>query len=148
VAVRGKTLFVAVIAVLLIGTTAVALALLPSCGSSGDGVSSTSPSPPPSPKPARVVDTGSGRVRGAIIDGVPSYLGIPYAAPPVGPLRWRPPQPPASWTGVRECVAYGSSCPQTDSGYQTGQTAGASSEDCLYLNVYTPAQSRHERRCP
>jgi para-nitrobenzyl esterase len=68
------------------------------------------------------------------------YKGIPFAAPPVGPLRWRPPQPPQGWTGVREATKFGSRCMQ-------GQGAGPDvSEDCLYLNVWTAAASAAERR--
>ena len=128
-------------AALLVAAAAVALVLLAKGSGQDDGAAPSAPGR----KPAPVVPTQSGRVRGAVIAGVPSYLGIPYAAPPVGPLRWRPPQPPAPWTGVRECVAYGPSCPQMDSGYQKGQTAGPTSEDCLYLNVFTPSPSRRGR---
>jgi para-nitrobenzyl esterase len=63
------------------------------------------------------------------------FQGIPYAASPVGSLRWKPPQEVASWTEVRTCTAYGPSCPQP--GQQDG---GAFSEDCLDLNVWTPAE--------
>jgi carboxylesterase type B len=83
---------------------------------------------------APVVRTGSGAVRGLRADGVDSYLGIPYAAPPVRALRWRPPQPPHRWTGVRAATAFGNRCaalastngPRTDS------------EDCLFVNVQRP----------
>ncbi len=60
--------------------------------------------------------------------------GVPYAAPPVGDLRWRPPQPPAPWSGVRAATAFASQCPQIADG---GTITGA--EDCLYLNVWAPA---------
>ena len=54
----------------------------------------------------------TGRIRGAVQDGVAAYLGIPYAAPPVGNLRWRPPAPPMPWEGVLDATQFGPSCPQ------------------------------------
>ncbi len=77
--------------------------------------------------------------------GVSAYLGIPYAAPPVGDLRWRPPQPAKPWAGVRACTQYGASCIQGNAPDHPGKQSGAQSEDCLYLNVWTPAKTRHER---
>ncbi|MER6345072.1 carboxylesterase/lipase family protein [Streptomyces sp. NPDC001595] len=85
-----------------------------------------------------VITTTSGDVRGTAPDssGVASYKGIPYAAPPVGPLRWRPPQPPASWSGVRDGTRFGNTC----MGVATPSTPPASmSEDCLTLNIWAPA---------
>jgi para-nitrobenzyl esterase len=81
-----------------------------------------------------VVPTENGPVRG--IDGatVDQYLGIPYAAPPVGALRWRPPQPAARWHGPRDTSELASHCPQTASPFGRESTT----EDCLYLNVFTP----------
>jgi para-nitrobenzyl esterase len=71
-----------------------------------------------------------------------AWLGIPYAAPPVGPQRWRAPQPPVAWAGTREAVALGSPCTQYTSpfGGVAGKRANepAGSEDCLYLNIWTP----------
>jgi para-nitrobenzyl esterase len=68
------------------------------------------------------------------------FKGVPFAAPPVGPLRWRPPQPVQSWSGVREASTFGPRCMQ-------GQgSARDVSEDCLYLNVWTAAASASERR--
>ena len=72
--------------------------------------------------------------------GVRVFKGIPFAASPTGPLRWRPPQPPAMWTGVRDATTFGPRCMQ-------GQGSAADvSEDCLYLNVWTAAASAAERR--
>lgn len=62
------------------------------------------------------------------------FLGIPFAMPPLGPLRWMRPQPPANWTGVREATQYQASCAQSANGLAPGNI----SEDCLYLNVYVP----------
>ena len=61
---------------------------------------------------APIVTTDDGAVRGATAGTVNEFLGIPYAAPPIGNLRWRPPQPPARWRGVRDATQFGPSCPQ------------------------------------
>ena len=79
----------------------------------------------------RSVKTESGLVRGSSEPGVRVFLGIPYASPPVGPLRWRPPQPAARWEGVRTAEEFGATCPQT--GAPEPMT-----EDCLTLNIWTP----------
>jgi len=83
------------------------------------------------------VQTESGQVEGFIKDGVAEFLGIPYAAPPVGKLRWRPPEPPAKWHGVRQAQEFGNICLQVTT---LGPFAGPANanEDCLYLNVYSP----------
>ncbi|WP_181138425.1 carboxylesterase/lipase family protein [Streptomyces sp. Ru73] len=88
------------------------------------------------------VSTDKGPVKGAAADGVERFLGIPYAAPPVGSRRWQPPAPAARWAGVRPATAFAPRCLQPASGDGT-----AMSEDCLYLNVYTPAQ-RTDRPLP
>jgi para-nitrobenzyl esterase len=80
--------------------------------------------------------------------GVHAYKGIPYAAPPVGPLRWRPPQPVARWNGVRSAEAFG---PNSMQGIVFGEidpTVCGISEDCLYLNVWTPASPGSSDRLP
>ena len=59
-----------------------------------------------------VTDTKQGKVRGYVYDGITIFKGIPYAAPPVGKLRFREPQPPAPWNGVRKCDTWGAACPQ------------------------------------
>jgi para-nitrobenzyl esterase len=82
-----------------------------------------------------------GRIEGAVEGDAAAFRGIPFAAPPVGPLRWRPPQPPASWQGVRQAVSYGPDCPQVPMTEAPGPGfAGPNGEDCLYLNVWTPLQ--------
>src|SRR5579859_7239956 len=83
-----------------------------------------------------VVRINDGVVRGTTAGTADEFLGLPYAAPPTGNLRWRPPAPAASWEGVRDATQFGPSCPQ-----QPGPFAprGPMSEDCLYLNVYAPA---------
>ncbi len=85
-----------------------------------------------------VVSTADGAVRGKTVAATDEFLGIPYAAPPVGPLRWRPPQPPSSWSGVRAATTFAPHCPQPSSSFGVA----SSSEDCLYLNVFTPASSK------
>src|SRR5262245_49816244 len=83
--------------------------------------------------PAKV-KVASGTLVGESADGVASFKGIPYAAPPVGALRWKPPQPAIAWTGEKPATAYGASCPQNS---RLGAEAKLS-EDCLFLNVFAP----------
>ena len=83
-----------------------------------------------------VAATTEGPVRGVLSAGIDRYKGIPYAAAPVGNLRWQPPRPHGRWQGVRDAAAFANHCPQTATPY--GQAT--STEDCLYLNVYTPAR--------
>jgi para-nitrobenzyl esterase len=92
---------------------------------------------------APVVKIDSGELQGAVADGVASFTGIPFAAPPVGELRWRPPQPAAKWTGVRQATEFGADCMQGRFGPPPSAAPGAParrvpSEDCLYLNVWRP----------
>ncbi len=90
------------------------------------------------------VKIASGIVRGSILHSLPkggAFLGIPYAAQPVGPLRWRPPQPASHWRGVRETTQWGPACPQRPSGWlpeMLGIRQMPTSEACLFLNVWTP----------
>ena len=87
------------------------------------------------PDEARIAQ---GALRGVIAGDVVSFKGIPFAAPPVGALRWRAPQAPPHWDGVRDASAFGPSCMQMSNGGNFGAVANQS-EDCLTLNVFAPA---------
>jgi para-nitrobenzyl esterase len=93
---------------------------------------------------AAVIATENGPVRGMAGATVRSFLAIPYAAPPVGELRWRPPQPAARWHGLRDATKPAPYCPQPPTPYGRASI----SEDCLYLNVFTPAHANPADRYP
>ena len=86
-----------------------------------------------------VVKIETGRVKGASSDGVVAFKGIPFAAPPVGALRWKAPQPAANWKGVRKATEFGPRCMQGNIYNDMVFRDKGPSEDCLYLNVWTPA---------
>jgi para-nitrobenzyl esterase len=89
-----------------------------------------------------LVVTLAGPVRGVAAGQVEQFLGIPYAAPPVGALRWAPPVPPQPWTGERLASEVGPIC------LQPGPLGALGSEDCLSLNVYRPAALEPSERLP
>ena len=92
------------------------------------------------------IDSGALESTTPPVNGVRSFKGIPFAAPPVGDLRWREPQPVAKWSGVRKADEFGPRCMQrTGPGADYWFRGAAPSEDCLYLNVWTPAKSARER---
>ncbi|HEX3117673.1 MAG TPA: carboxylesterase family protein [Candidatus Acidoferrum sp.] len=111
-----------------------------------------------------VVRVDSGEVEGVADDGVVSYKGIPFAAPPVGELRWRPTQPEAKWTGVREAAEFGADCMQGRFGpppppagatpaagarpAPTAPSGPAPSENCLFVNVWSPANAAPGAKLP
>jgi para-nitrobenzyl esterase len=99
-----------------------------------------------SSRAAPILCIEGGAVRGAALSGVYEFLGLPYGAPPTGSLHWRPPRSPAEWRGVRDATKFAPSCPQPTRG-NPFLPAGALSEDCLYLNVYTPSL-RHKQNRP
>jgi para-nitrobenzyl esterase len=92
---------------------------------------------PANATPANLVNTDRGPVRGVATDDVRSFQGIPFAAPPVGSLRWRPPQPPARWRTPLDASKPRDFCAQLP-GFGPGESVN---EDCLYLNVTTPKRS-------
>jgi para-nitrobenzyl esterase len=92
---------------------------------------------------AQQVRTESGTVSGIRADGLTVYKGIPFAAPPVGDLRWRPPVHAEAWTGTRKADAFAPACMQVGVS-MPGETPPAVSEDCLYLNIWTPARTANE----
>jgi len=98
--------------------------------------------------PQRTIE--SGRISGLTTGESPAvhvFKGIPYAAPPIGGGRWSPPRPVAPWESVRECTRFGPACPQTDFLFRLyGTKLDHTSEDCLYLNVWSPAGGGNEKR--
>ncbi len=127
---------------------AVLLAALPGfkLGAAGHAVRGGIAVTPSQSEQAPIVTIDGGRVHGVPVPGGYVFRGLPYAAPPTGRLRWRAPQPPAEWHGVRDATTFAPSCPQA----QGSSTLGPQDEDCLYLNVSTPRLNdhRHERDLP
>jgi len=109
--------------------SALSTAFLTACG--GGGGSGSDPT---------VVKTSDGVVQGAMVNDVAIFKGIPFAAPPVGNLRWKPPQPVAAWNGVRQATSFVHDCMQTSTS-TPGTGPATPSEDCLYLNVWRRAKS-------
>jgi len=92
------------------------------------------------------VKTANGMLEGTSdsATGIREFKGIPFAEPPVGDLRWKPPQPPKNWTGVRSAEKFGPRCMQRSVFGDMNFRSNGMSEDCLYLNVWTPAKSSSE----
>ena len=93
-----------------------------------------------------LVPTSAGTLRGTAADGIASFKGVPYAAPPVGDLRFRPPAPVESWPGTRDAIEYGPSCPQPTQRPAGWSQEAREDEDCLFLNVWTPDASPERSR--
>jgi para-nitrobenzyl esterase len=115
------------------------LVLIAGCARDDDPAATTSTGPPADPA---LVQTATGAVRGIVAPDHRLFAGIPYAAPPVGPLRWQPPAPPQSWPGVRDATHTGPRCMQDGSDLEKGRHT---SEDCLSLNVWTPPPADGKR---
>ena len=94
---------------------------------------------------AAPVQVDGGQVQGEGVGALTVYKGIPFAAPPVGALRWRAPGPVATWSGVRQAASFAPACMQTGVS-MPGETPPKVSEDCLYLNIWTPAKRTGGRR--
>ncbi len=123
-------------------TAIISLAILvfSSCSAQKPAVNSTPDEP--------VIQTASGMVRGVKEGDADVFKGIPFAAPPVGEFRWRPPQPVTPWEGVRDAKEFGPTCAQGGWGAAPGGISEGSSEDCLYLNVWKPTGARQGAKLP
>jgi para-nitrobenzyl esterase len=130
-ALRGRVrATLATITVLGLGVTPVVAQSAQSSDASDASAQSARPA-------STVVQTANGKVQGAHQTGYDEWLGIPYAADASGANRWRPPQPTARWSGVRDATAFGNRCAQ-NTGWDPGYEKTITSEDCLALNVYVP----------
>ena len=119
----------------------VALIIVVACGRGGAGGSDSTPAAPADPALAQ---TAAGELRGIVADDHRLFAGIPYAAPPVGPLRFSDPQPVAPWRGVRDATRFGPRCMQSLGGdIELGRQTD---EDCLSLNVWTPRAAPQQPR--
>lgn len=123
---RNRILAVAV-------ASALALAAVPGFGQSQRAAGAANTAPPEASN-GPILKIKQGQVQGVVTDGVAVYKGLPFAAPPVGDLRWRAPKPAAKWTGVRAANTFSSTCAQA--------------EDCLYLNLYVPADAKPNAKLP
>ena len=92
-----------------------------------------------------IAETTSGPIQGRVKDDVVLFSGVPYAAAPVGPLRFRAPQPHEGWEEVRQTTRFGLAAPQVATGGMTNTVPVPWSEDCLYLNISTPAVDDNRR---
>lgn len=122
--------------------TTILMAVLLVLAGCGRGDDQPSPSSKALPADPAVVQTAMGAVRGLVAPDHRLFAGIPYAAPPVGPLRWQPPAPARPWPGVADATRTGPRCMQDASDLEMGRQT---SEDCLSLNVWTPPQSERKR---
>lgn len=97
----------------------------------------------PDAAPPPMVSVAQGRLTGSETDGIERFANIPFAAPPVGDLRWRPPSPPVEWQNERDASRFGPACPQpVRPAIVAGGVAEVQSEDCLQLNVWRPTGAR------
>ncbi len=110
------------------------------------GLTLASPALAQSRQDGNLINTVEGPVHGALKGDVRVFSAIPYAAPPVGPLRFRPPQPVVAWSTVFEAIKAPPACPQVASGDPAGRESRT--EDCLYLNVWAPVKATHAQPLP
>jgi para-nitrobenzyl esterase len=131
----GKKVFVCIATLLILTTGLLVVGCGNKAGQENKKASTT----------MEVPQLDSGPISGILDDSIWTYKGIPYAAPPVGELRWKEPQPVDPWQDVKTCTAFGPACPQSRPALAVLGTelnnVGPQSEDCLYLNVWTPAAS-------
>ena len=129
-----------------IGITVMAIVSLFSTGqcAAASGAAAAVAATIPDSRGADVVETRDGFVRGFTSGNVREYLGIPYATPPVGALRWEPPRAHERWSGVRDARAFGPHCPQAATPFGIASVT----EDCLYLNVFEAAGTRAGAHLP
>src|SRR5579863_10276243 len=91
------------------------------------------------------VRVDGGEIKGAVQNGVLAFKGVPFAAPPVGSLRWRPPQPVKPWTGIKTATKYGHDCMQKRFLDDAAPLRTVPSEDCLVVNVWRPVETGHKK---
>jgi para-nitrobenzyl esterase len=97
---------------------------------------------------ASIVTTDTGKLQGAVQGSVESFKGVPFAAPPVGELRWRAPQPAKPWPGIKKFTSYSGDCMQVPFPSDAAPLGLAPAEDCLYLNVWRPAGVSPDAKLP
>ncbi len=130
----------------LVAVMAITLAALGITTGTASAHAATGQAGAASGQPQLTVQTKDGRLHGTVSQGAREFLGVPYAAPPVYNLRFAPPQPMRPWGGVRSATIQGPACVQFQpSGVKNGQ---ATSEDCLYLDIYTPKNARPGDKLP
>jgi para-nitrobenzyl esterase len=91
------------------------------------------------------VQVTGGKIAGTVVEGISEFKGIPFAAPPVGELRWKAPQPVKPWSGVRQTVTFGAACMQNPTMANRMAPGVSLSEDCLFVDVWTPARTSGEK---
>lgn len=126
---------------LLLGATSAAAAIVTTVGLLVPG--NATGQAPGRPSTGTTVSVAQGRLHGAAATNYDAWLGIPYAAPPIGAFRWQAPRPAAHWSGTRDATHFGNRCVQ-GTGWDPGYETPKLTEDCLYLNVYAPDTVRRD----